>query len=132
MAKILDLDADLGLDDEPVHTRQIKLLGRQWTLICDLNSYALSNMTTGDPGAIVEFLNGVILEEERSDFAKALSRVKNLTPEKLGAILGKLVEAAGERPTPPPSASPRGASKRTTTPKSAGATSKTRAVNLVK
>ena len=127
MAKILDLDADLGLDDTPVHTRPIKLLGKEWTLICDLNSYALSNLTTGEPSAIVEFLNGVIIEEQRSDFAKALSAVPNLTPEKLGVILGKLVEAAGERPTKPPSASPRGVSSLTPTRKSVGVSSKTRA-----
>lgn len=131
MAKILDLDADLGLDETPVTTRQIKLLGRQWTLVCDLNSYALSNLATGEPEAIVQFINGLIPEDERSDFAAALSKVPNLTPDKLGAILGKLVEAASERPTTPPSASSRGGSNRTSSPKSAAATAKRRGIHSV-
>lgn len=132
MAKILDLDADLGLDDAPTHTRPIKMLGRNWTLICDLNSYALSNLSTGDPAAIVQFLNGIIIEDERADFAKALSTVPNLTPEKLGTILGKLVEAASDRPLSPPSALPRGGSKMSTTPKSARTSSAPRAIRSVK
>ena len=132
MAKLLDLDLGLDLDETPVTTRPIKMFGQEWTLVCDLNSFALSNLTTGDPQALVQFLNSIIVEDQRVEFGKALSSVPNLTPEKLGTILGKLVEAAGERPTTQPSASQRGASNPRTSQKSAAGSSKARAVRSVR
>jgi hypothetical protein len=117
--KIIDLDADLGLDGgEPLHTKKIKLLGREWTVICDLNSFAMSEIMAGDTGAISTFIRNLIAEDERDDFAKALAGQKNLSGEKLGQLLGKLIEVASGRPTELPSPSSRTATKRTSTPKS--------------
>ena len=126
---ILDLDADLALeDDEPQHTKQFRLFGKDWTLVCDLNSFAMSDLTTGDPSAIVRFIDSVILPEQRVDFRTAMTNVKNLTGEKLGKILGALVEAASERPTTPPSGSSGGARSPTSRPKSVASSSRARVV----
>jgi len=133
MTKIIDLDADLfGVDDEPTPTKQVKLFGREWTILCDLNSFSISALGSGDPSAIVNFLDGLIAEDQRVDFRLAISRVKNLTPEKLGKLINSLVEVVTERPTTPPSASLRGASKRVTAPKSRAASSSVRAVRSVR
>lgn len=118
--KVLDLDAELGLElDGPQHTRKIKMLGREWTIVCDVNSYALSEMLSGtDPGAVARFISGLLLEEEAAAFNAALGRVRNLDGEKLGELLNKLIEVAAERPTEPPSPSPRTATKPTSVRKS--------------
>ena len=125
--KILDLDAEIGLDDTPSATKPFKLFGRTWTMLCDLNSFAMSDLTTGEPAAIVRFIDSVILPAERIDFRNAISSQPNLTAERLGKILTALVEAAAERPTTPPSASSRGATSQTSQRKSAGSSSATRA-----
>lgn len=124
--KILDLDAQIGIDNTPSATKPFKLFGRTWTMMCDLNSFAMSDLTTGEPAAIVRFIDSVILPAERVDFRNAISSQPNLTAEKLGAILTALVEAAAERPTTPPSASSRGATNPTSPRKSAANSSVTR------
>jgi hypothetical protein len=126
--KLIDIDAALGDDDAPVATRPFKLFGRNWTLLCDLNSFALSDLATGEPAAIVRFLNSIVAEDEREDFRSTLASQPNLTAEKLGKILTALVEAATDRPTTPASASGSTAPKRTSQRKSAASSSTVRVV----
>lgn len=118
--KVVDLDAEFGLElDGPQHTRKIKLLGREWTVICDINSYAVSELMSGtDPGVIARFISGLILPEEVPAFNQALGRVRNLDGEKLVELLNRLVEVAAERPTESPSPSRRTATKPTSVRKS--------------
>jgi hypothetical protein len=117
----LDLDKELGFaDDEPSETKKVRLLGREWTLVCDLNSFTIAQIVGGDTSAVSGFIIGLIAEDEQEDFGKALMKAKNMTGERLGLLLQKLIEAAGERPTEPPSPSRRTAKKPTSSLKSAG------------
>lgn len=126
---VLNLDALLAkIESDPIETRVIELFGRKWTLICDLNSFGLSRVMSGDPGAVTDFLINSLVEEERTDFAKAFSQAKNMNAERLGAILNAFVEAVGERPTTPPSGSGPGGLKSTSARKSAASSARVRAV----
>lgn len=116
----VDLDHLLGLVvKEKQRTKKIKMFGRTWTVICDLNSFAMAQIAGGDSGGISKFMLGLVDEDEKEDFAEALSSAKGLDGEKLGALLTKLIEVAGERPTEQPSPSPRTAKKQTSTLRSA-------------
>lgn len=126
--KTLDLDAALGDADDVINTRPFKLFGKTWTLVCDLNSFALSDLATGEPAAIVRFLDSIVIPEERTDFRTTLAAQPNLSAERLGKILTALVEAATERPTTPPSASGSGRAKPTSARKSAASSSQVRVV----
>lgn len=118
--KVLDLDTQLGLDlVSDVPTKKVTLFGREWTITCDVNSFALSDIMAGDAGGIARFLRGLIADEEADAFAAALSRVRNLDAEKLAALLNALVEVAAERPTESPSPVRRTAGKPTSVRKSA-------------
>ena len=117
--KVLDLDAQLGLDlSAPTETKKVKLLGREWTIVCDINSFAISDIMTGDAGGIARFIRGVVVEDEADAFAAALGKVRNLDAEKLGSILNALVEVAAERPTEQPSPARRTAGSQTSVQKS--------------
>jgi hypothetical protein len=120
MAKMIDFDDLLASeDDEPIHTVPFKLFGREWTLVCDVNSFALAAISTGDSAAIGNFFDSIILDEEKAEFRQALSTARGLTGEKLAALVMKMIEVASERPTTPPSGSSRGAGKSTSVRKSA-------------
>lgn len=123
--KVLNLDAELGESTDPVNTRPFKLFGRDWTLNCDLNTFALSDLATGEPAAIVRFLTSIVTEDQRDDFRNALASQPNLSAERLGKIITALVEAATERPTTPPSASGSGRANLTSVRKSAASSSRT-------
>jgi len=127
--KILDLDSELGIEDTPAYTKPFKLFGRTWTMMCDLNSFALSDLTTGEPAAVVRFIDSVILPAERIEFRNAISSQPNLSADRLGKILTALVEAASERPTTPQSDSSSGAAKKTSQRKSGASSSSVQAVN---
>jgi hypothetical protein len=106
VSKAVDLDKELGMVvTERMPTKEIKLLGKEWTIICDLNSFAMAQIAGGDPGGISKFLMGLVIEEQREDFAATLSAAKGLDGEKLGALLSRLIEVAAERPTESPSPS---------------------------
>lgn len=126
--KTLDLDAELGEVEEAIHTRPFKLFSKTWTLVCDLNSFALSDLATGEPAAIVRFLDSIVIEAERTAFRTALASQPSLSAERLGKILTALVEAATERPTTPPSVSGSGRAKPTSVRKSAASSSRVQAV----
>lgn len=114
--KAVDLDAELGLVvTEKMPTKKIKMLGREWTVTCDLNSFAMSQIAGGDSGGISKFLINLVAEDEREDFADALGSAKGLDGEKLGALLSRLIEVAAERPTEQPSPSRSTARRRTST-----------------
>lgn len=117
----IDLDAklaDLGIEDEPIHTAGFRLFGRDWTLVCDVNMFNLATLAEGDPAAIIGFFDNVIHPDEIAEFKATLRRQKNFDGPKLGAILNLMVEAATERPTKQPSGSLSGATKRTSKPRS--------------
>lgn len=126
-SKVLDLDAALGLDAAPQHTKRVKLLGEEWTIVCDLNSFAATNLASGDVEGVMNFIRSMILPEEWPAFARIASMHPALAGEEGSANLIKLVnaltEVAGERPTTPSSISPRGGSRRTSSPKSAASSS---------
>jgi len=104
--QITDLDSELGLVvKEAMPTKHVKILGRNWTIICDLNSFAMAQIAGGEPGGISKFLMGLVVEGEREDFSEALSSAKGLDGEKLASLMSRLIEVAAERPTVSPSAS---------------------------
>ena len=118
-SKTVNFDTELGmLVTEKMPTKKIHLLGRDWTIICDLNSFAMAQIAGGDAGGLAQFVANLFPEEDRDDFVKALAGAKGLTGEKLGALLAKLIEVAGERPTEPLSPSPTTGKRRTSTLKS--------------
>lgn len=127
MRKIHDIDADLG-EDEPVPTTKVKLFGEEWTVPCSVNSFTLSSLQLGTPGAIAAFLVNSVIPEEQDRFANVLARQPKLDSEKLLKIVNGLIEAATEHPTESPVSSSRQATKRTSGPKSVARSSSTRAV----
>lgn len=118
--KVHDLDSQLGLDLAFVSpTKRVKLFGQEWTIVCDVNAFAVADILSGDVGGIARFIRGVVAPDEADAFAAALGRVPNLDGEKLGQILNVLIEVAGERPTEPPTPLRRTASNPTSVRKSA-------------
>lgn len=116
--KVHDLDSQLGLDSTPAPTKRVKLFGKEWTIVCDVNAFAVADILSGDVGGIARFIRGVVAPEEADAFAAALGRVPNLDGEKLGQILNVLIEVAGERPTVSPTPSRRTANSPTSVRKS--------------
>lgn len=119
----IDLDSSDELAflsyDEPVHTKRVKLFGADWDVRCDINTFALGELLVGGgAGELSRYLLDFIVEEQRPDFAAKLRSLPNLDGERIGKIIFKLMEVAGERPTKPSALSPRTASKRTSSPKS--------------
>lgn len=132
MAKqTIDLDHDLGLDEDTPDLEYVtvKLFKRDWRLLLGLNAFNLSALTSGDASAIAGFILNTIHPDERMEFSRAIAAQPNLTPAKLGDLINKLIEVTGERPTTPPSGSPRGASNRKSLPKS-GASSTVRRASV--
>lgn len=131
-ARTIDLDAELGLDGEPepMHLKPIKILGIEVRVVCDLNSFGLTNLTSGDSGAIMKFLESMIHPEDWGAFVDAATKHPSLRGEAgnevLIKIINRLTEVAAERPTQRPSALPRGASTRLSKPKSAASTASAR------
>ena len=116
--KAIDLDSQLGFDLTPAPTKVVRLFGTEWTIVCDINSFAISDIMSGDAGSIARFLRGVVVPEQGAAFADALSKVPNLDGEKLGKLLEVLIEAASERPTESPSPVRRTAGSQTSVRKS--------------
>lgn len=116
--KPIDLDAQLGFDLTPAPTKPVRLFGSEWTIVCDVNSFAISDIMSGDSGGIARFIRGVVIESEQEAFTKALAKVPNLDGEKLGKLLEVLIEAASERPTESPSPVRRTAGSQTSVRKS--------------
>lgn len=133
-AKIIDLDTELGIglaEDVPRVTKAIRLLGLEVRVVCDLNSFGLSNLASGNTEQIMTFLRSMIHPDDWQAFATAASMHPSLSGEDGSAMLVKIInritEVAAERPTKQPSALPRGGSKRSTAQKSPVATASTRA-----
>ena len=118
MAKTpIDLDADLDISEE-VETVSVRLFKRDWRFLLGINSFNLSALTSGDAAAVSSFMLNVIHPDERDEFRRVIASQTNLTPQVLSNIINKMIEVIGERPTTPPSASPRGASNRAPSRKS--------------
>lgn len=133
MAKIIDLDAQLPAQpDAPLVTRKVKLFGEQWDVVCDVNSFTLASLITGDVQAYTEFLLSSVVDEQRAAMRRALTAQRGLDAERLASITNALVEVMSERPTESPSASSRTASNRTSSRKSAAASSSARAARIAR
>lgn len=118
--KVIDLDAELGFEDEPeLKTKRVKLFGREWDFLESFNSYNLSAVFTGDPGAVAKFMSNTVVPDQRADFANAIAARPDLDTDKLLELFNKIVEAVTGRPTNKPARSSRTASKRTSSPRSA-------------
>lgn len=116
-----DFDKALGFDvDESVPTKKIRLLGKDWTIMCDLNSFAMARIASGEASGVATFITNLVVPDEREEFTAALEGAKNMTGERLGLLLQHLVEVAGERPTEQPSRSPRTAKNQTSSLRSVG------------
>jgi hypothetical protein len=116
-----DFDKEFGFnDDEPANIKKIRLLGREWTVVCDLNSFAMAKIAGGDASGVADFLVNLLVEDEQEDFTKALANAKNMDGERLGKLLSRFIEVAGERPTERPSPSPRTAKRTTSSQRSGG------------
>lgn len=132
MAKIIDLDAQIGPADAPLVTRKVKLFGEEWDVVCDVNSFTLASLLNGDVQAYTEFLLTSVIDEQRAAMRRALTSQRNLDAERLAAITNALVEVMSARPTESPSASSRTVSKRTSSPKSAANSSSGRAARIAR
>ena len=118
-----DIDALLPEDEEEIPTKPIKLFGRIWTLLCDVNSFGIAALSSGDYTSLTPMMVGLIVESERAEFAAAFGKQRNMKPERLLKIFETMVEVASERPTKQPSASSRTAQTTRRAPKSAAGSS---------
>ncbi len=130
--KITDLDALNPEEEDAIPSKPIKLFGRTWHLLCDVNSYAIAALTSGDFTALTPMIDGLIVEDERVEFRKAFASARGMTPERMLGIFRDMIEAAAERPTTPPSGSSRTAATKRTGQKSAAGSSGRTAVRSVK
>lgn len=130
--KITDLDAQAPEADEDIPTKPIKLFGRTWDLLCDVNSYAIAALGSGDFTALTPMIDGLIAEDQRADFRKAFAGARGMTPERMLDIFRGMIETAAERPTTPPSGSSRTAATKRTGQKSAAGSSGRAVVRSVK
>lgn len=126
MAKVIDLDRQVGDSEEPIHTVKIKLFQREWDVVCDVNSYALTALSSGDVEAYRDYLVNSVIDEQRSAMKEALLRQRGLTAERFMTIINAVMEVVMERPTKSASASSRTPTKRTSAPRSTGGSSKAR------
>jgi hypothetical protein len=124
---LTDIDALLPEDEEEIPTKPIKLFGRDWTLLCDVNSFGIASLASGDFNTLTPMMLGLVVESERAEFAATFSKQRNMKPERLIAIFQAMVEEASERPTKRPSASSRTA-QTTRQPRKSAAGSSGRAV----
>lgn len=118
-----DIDALLPEDEEEIPTKPIKLFGRNWTLLCDVNSFGIAALSSGDFTSLTPMMVGLIVESERPEFAAAFGKQRNMKPERLLAIFQAMIEVASGRPTKLPSASSRTAQTTRRAPKSAAGSS---------
>lgn len=107
------------INTEKIPTKKVKMFGRTWTINCDLNAFSMAQIAGGDATGLARFLTGLVAEDEQDDFKTAMAERKGLTGEKLGELLSKLVEVAGERPTNGQPPSPSTAKRTTSTRRSA-------------
>ena len=114
--KVVDIDAQLAdeLDetdeDEPAF-KTVRLLGMDLKIRCDVNSYILNQALDDDPGALVDLLRSIIVNDDQVEekgritqsswvrFDEAMKNAKHMGTAKLSKIFVRLVEAASERPT---------------------------------
>lgn len=133
MAKIIDIDSQLPVKpDAPTVTQPVRLFGQEWDVVCDVNSFTLASLLSGEVQAYTEFLLHAVVDEQQAAMRRVLTEQRGLDPERLAAIVNALVEVMAERPTVSPSASSRTASKRTSSRKSTAASSSARAARIAR
>jgi hypothetical protein len=118
MPKPIDLDALLDPNDAEPAVVVVRLFGRDWKVLSNINTFSLSAISGGDTAAISRFLRNMVVPDERDDFAAAFADQPNLDGERLGKILTVLIEAVSGNPTTAPSGSSPRATKKTSAPKS--------------
>lgn len=107
--KVIDLDKKFG-EREPVDTAPFHYLGKDWTLIKEINIVAYGLLQGGEDeqalGNYINYIVGLVIEDERGAWAKALANA-NLKYEALAALVKELTEVAA---APVPTESPNGSS----------------------
>lgn len=116
---VVDLDAlfaeKIAADESELEiVGVVKLFGVEWNLVTPANSFTIlrGGRMDEDPAVIAEVLVGLVHEDQRSAFTRALGRVKVLKTEMLLAILNAMYEVIAERPTQPSTPSGRGRTAR--------------------
>ena len=132
MAKTIDIDKLVGGSDEPIHTVKVKLFQREWDVVCDVNSYAITALSAGDVEAYRDFLVNSVVDEQRAAMKETLLRQRGLSAERFMAIINAIMEVVMERPTESASASSRTPTKRTSAPRSTAGSSKARVARSVR
>ena len=110
--KVIDLDLDLNEVEVPQFTKRVKILDREWTINCDINVFAVSQIASGEAMGIARFITNMVIPEQRDDFANMLATAPGMSADRLTVLLSRLIEVAGERPTESPSPSQRTAKTR--------------------
>jgi hypothetical protein len=108
-------------------TKKVDIFGEEFDIVTDANTWIVTRMLNGDPGAASELLQSILvrradapglsgpaLAEARNEDAndqqrlnRVLSRQRGLTDMVLVGMLGRILEIVADRPTKPPSASGR-------------------------
>jgi len=126
-SEILDLDKELGLDEAEIPTVPFRLFGRDWHLLTSVNFFSLADATKGDAAGVATFLRNAVVPEERDEWSNALAADAKLDGDKIAKLFNRIIEVQADRPTNKPAPNSRPASKRTSSPKSAGRSSSARA-----
>ena len=120
--KPVDIDAlikdKLAKNVASAEIRTFILGGREWHAQ-DVSSQAalfLAFTGGGDADALMDYLFGMIVEEERDEFKAVLTSMRGMNDEVFSDILSTVVEAVTARPTEPPSASPVSSAKKAGAP----------------
>lgn len=100
--KVHDIDADLG-GRAPRRTARIKLFGKMWDINCNVNTFNVSQIFSGDVAAVGNFFKNITIPSQQADFVAAMAEQQDLDNERLVKIINKIMEVAAERPTKQPS-----------------------------
>ena len=122
--KVTDIDAIVPAEPTGIPTKKIKLFGREWEVVCDINDYTMTAVATGDPKAFRDLLVNAVVDDQREEMHQELMRQRGMTTERFAAIVNAVLEVAAERPTTSPSASSRTRATPASVRRSTGASSK--------
>ena len=107
MTNITDIDALVPAAPASLTTKQVRLFGRVWDVVVDVNDYALTAVATGDPAAFRDLIVNAVVDDQREEMHQALLRERGMTTERFAAIANAVLEVAAGRPTKSPSGSSR-------------------------
>jgi hypothetical protein len=100
---------------------KIPHLNQEFTLRKDINAWlVMKAMRSGDPGAVVDMILGVVVEDERAEFDRAMGSADGMNEQVVIDILSSMYEAVSDgRPTNPSSGSSRTTTTKVVTRRSA-------------